>query len=382
VKITKKINLKDKVNLFLLIYYLIGALLGSLFIPNAITLIIHPIKVESEITLPLLKSINTTIIVQIVIQTLLTIGVFIFVIGLVLTRTDLIILSIFLVHIILAVIYPEYTSTVFGKGVYGITLQMLSLTIIYLIIHNFSIRGRVKLTKIRVKRKLSLEALNLIIIFIGPIALAYFFLILTNLVLSAITEAVNKLPPAISGIVYVYLLNPYSQLFTVLTILGGIIWILRNILEQILLYLRVGSLIAKEMVIKEFNELKKRVENKDLKIKIGALPKHSPSIRGILPTIALALGIITIIFLYSGFENIPIFIHRYVNFLEETLGVIPKIPLFSLIPPEYFSDIPRVKGEYIVINLIDFISNLFIRFRGMIIWLERLIRFLFWWIWR
>ncbi len=381
-KITKKINLKDKVNLFLLIYYLIGALLGSLFIPNAITLIIHPIKVESEITLPLLKSINTTIIVQIVIQTLLTIGVFIFVIGLVLTRTDLIILSIFLVHIILAVIYPEYTSTVFGKGVYGITLQMLSLTIIYLIIHNFSIRGRVKLTKIRVKRKLSLEALNLIIIFIGPIALAYFFLILTNLVLSAITEAVNKLPPAISGIVYVYLLNPYSQLFTVLTILGGIIWILRNILEQILLYLRVGSLIAKEMVIKEFNELKKRVENKDLKIKIGALPKHSPSIRGILPTIALALGIITIIFLYSGFENIPIFIHRYVNFLEETLGVIPKIPLFSLIPPEYFSDIPRVKGEYIVINLIDFISNLFIRFRGMIIWLERLIRFLFWWIWR
>ena len=381
-KITKKINLKDKVNLFLLIYYLIGALLGSLFIPNAITLIIHPIKVESEITLPLLKSINTTIIVQIVIQTLLTIGVFIFVIGLVLTRTDLIILSIFLVHIILAVIYPEYTSTVFGKGVYGITLQMLSLTIIYLIIHNFSIRGRVKLTKIRVKRKLSLEALNLIIIFIGPIALAYFFLILTNLVLSAITEAVNKLPPAISGIVYVYLLNPYSQLFTVLTILGGIVWILRNILEQILLYLRVGSLIAKEMVIKEFNELKKRVENKDLKIKIGALPKHSPSIRGILPTIALALGIITIIFLYSGFENIPIFIHRYVNFLEETLGVIPKIPLFSLIPPEYFSDIPRVKGEYIVINLIDFISNLFIRFRGMIIWLERLIRFLFWWIWR
>lgn len=365
----------SKLNIFLVIYYLLSLLLGLLFIPDAIKLIAYPVKTEPLPVLPLFGPIGTTLISQLI----LIIGIIIFIAGLIVARTDIIIISIFIIHVVYAIVYPEYINTLFGTGVYGVTLQMLSLTMVYLIIHNFSIRGKLKRGITYSRRNLHLEALNILIIFIGPIFLTYFFLVLNNLILSTLVEAINRLPKTIGNIIYVYFLNPYSQLFTTLMILGGIIWILRNIVEPVLLYLKVGGLVAKEMVIKEYNELKRRVEKKDLKIKVGKLP-NPPSVMGdILLLTVIIIGLILFVFAYSGIENIILFVSNYIRFINESIVMFMRSPTLNIISPKYLENTPKVGGEDI---LAIFIRDIFIRFRGLVIWLEKLARFLFWWVWR
>jgi len=247
---------------------------------------------------------------------------------------------------------------------------MLILAIAYLLLNNLLLRSKVGKIRVHtVKRYTMIELLNIALLILSPVILTFFFLILGNRIFEVLAELISKLPEPINRIIYVYLFNPYSQLFTLLAILGAIIWLLKNILEPLILYLRLGVDVAKQMIYSEFNSMRRNIERKYFKVTIGSLP-NLPSIkyRIIIVLMALLLPLILITY-FIGLDYIFIFIRKYVDFIISSL---------TSLSPGNVLNAPRVGVERLINNMIE---ALFVKFKTMIIWIERILRFLLWWIW-
>lgn len=356
----------------IILYYILNIILSLLYIPLAILLIIHTPYIYLSLTFPFTAHLDISILVKVC----LTLGVIVYFIGLLLTNTNLILLSVFITHTLFVIIVSSshlltsYIGFFPSSNTYGIGLQMLILAIAYLLLNNLLLRSKVGKIRVHtVKRYTMIELLNIALLILSPVILTFFFLILGNRIFEVLAELISKLPEPINRIIYVYLFNPYSQLFTLLAILGAIIWLLKNILEPLILYLRLGVDVAKQMIYSEFNSMRRNIERKYFKVTIGSLP-NLPSIkyRIIIVLMALLLPLILITY-FIGLDYIFIFIRKYVDFIISSL---------TSLSPGNVLNAPRVGVERLINNMIE---ALFVKFKTMIIWIERILRFLLWWIW-
>jgi len=254
-----------------LLYTSLGILLGLVFVPDALELLLSPPKLP-PIEIPFAR---VSIDVSLVGPCMLALALVLYAAGIAAARTDAVILSVFVVHIVFAVLYPGHAEPALGGGPYGMAMQMFTLTVAYLAVHNLVVRGSVgEGARVRARRKPLLEALNVAVLVAGPVALAYFFLVLSGVVMALMERVVLTAPEPLNRILYAYLFNPYSRLFTMLAVMGGVVWILKSLIEPIMLYLRLGGRAAVMALAEECEAVVSFVERRDLKARIGELPSH------------------------------------------------------------------------------------------------------------
>lgn len=350
------------------LYIIISLLIGLLYIPETVRLI--QLNIPSIIIdipfYPLPIYIDLTLLSKV----LLIVGVFLYISGLIFLRSDILIFSTFITHILFTTTFLDRATSIFGMGVYPITIQMLILTILYLLSHNFLIKSRFAKGKINIiGYNVTYEIINFLLNIAGPLLLTFFFLVLNKNLILALIEFIKLIPEPLDNIIYIYLFNPYSQLFTTIIVLGGIIWIMKSLVEPIILYLRLGREAAMQQVLHEYNNFKGLVERKYLKVKVGMLPPH-PSMAVIyMIIIAIISTFITLIFIMVGVNKITSFINQYIAFIIDNFGSLS------------YSQVKNAPKTWMDSVIGPFIENIAIKFRIYMIWILRILKFLFWWVW-
>jgi hypothetical protein len=271
-------------------------------------------------------------------------------------------------------VLQEYVTISLSLKPFGLALQMFIVSIAFLFIHNLAIVGEIGgKPKVSTEGNLILEGINLLLLLVGPILISLLFLFINDYLISQLISFILSMPSPLDRVLYIYFFNPFSQLFTALLILGGVIWTFKNLFEPFLLTLRLTKEGAYRVIIEEYVNLKNRVERKDLKAKLGRLPRI-PS-QPVISMFVTILGSIILIFILSNFD--------FDYSIRILWGVIVSLYNFLL---QFVNGAAYDMGGIIMAphdNLMfNVITEFTIRMRDLIRWVENLLRILMWLLWR
>jgi hypothetical protein len=301
-------------------------------------------------------------------------SVFLYLIGIILRRTDFILVSVAIVHILYLTVLSDIAPVVMIPKSFGIAIQMIGISVAFLLMHTFAIMGEIGRKSITVTNKnIVLEGINLVLLLVGPLIMSIIFLFTSQYLFNQVSKFILSFPEPMNNVLYIYFFNPISQLFTALAILGGMVWIFKNLFEPFLITIRLTEEGAYRVIMDEYEQLKRSIERKDLKARVGRIPPDS-SISNMLLIIGttIALTMILILSMFDANMALNLFLNLISTFYRYQLH-------FSNGYIYIVGDVVRAPLDAALSSIL---TGSMTRFRDFIIWLEGLLRVLMWLLWR
>jgi hypothetical protein len=127
-----------------------------------------------------------------------------------------------------------------------------------------------------------LKALSIFVGGLLPILAAVMLVMMASFTVDVAQAEVGGLPYPLSDLLRLYLQTRIGFVLLATAAAGILLWVIREFFEPVILYYSLEGAAAKQMVNEEFGEIKKVLEKRFLKWRIGSpLEVHRPSIRWI-----------------------------------------------------------------------------------------------------
>jgi hypothetical protein len=181
-----------------------------------------------------------------------------------------------------------------------------------------------------------------------PVSAVVIMVIISSLILNLAKTEILNLPYPLSELSFLYIQTRIGFVFSAILTAGIILWVIKEVLEPIILHYSLNRNNAKQLISEEFSELKNNLEKRFLKFQLGNIPiLKKPSLALLLINISI---LVIILGLYGPTPD---------NILSRSQ------PLEDIIPNGFESEV-----------LINSFSELANNADSMILRLENLIRYL------
>jgi len=236
-----------------------------------------------------------------------------------------------LISMVVSVVTFRPTSTIFSLGISFFIVALLPraptpdplvfISALILLLLSFNFGRSVRMTAGRTPEVYSrgpihFRALSLSLNGILPIAASIGLVVLASIILETVKSGVTSLPYPLSDLILLYLDTRIGFVSFILLNAGILLWIIREFLEPAVLYYSLDQGMAGRFATERYEELKRDLERKFLKHRLGIPLKPAKPSR-----VTLTLGLILLILILVLYGPTP------QDIQVKSEGLLERIPL-------------------------------------------------------